>query len=208
MIEDLPSKHPLSRFSGDGGTGSLIPQFSRVVRAPHEVIGYHGCHRETARRVLARNPFIPSSNPYDWLGEGIYFWEYGPYRAWEWADIRFGENAAVLQARVTLGHCLNLLDTAYFQGVQMAYHTVEEHYRQENHLLPTNRSDKRHFLDRAIIEEYCQIWVESGGTPYQTVRGGFPEGDPVYAGSKILRETHIQIAVRDLACISDVELVV
>jgi hypothetical protein len=33
------------------------------------------------------------------------------------------------------------------------------------------------------------------------VRCGFSEGDPVYAGSGIFRETHIQIAVRSPACI-------
>jgi hypothetical protein len=35
----------------------------------------------------------------------------------------------------------------------------------------------------------------------QTVRGSFAEGAPIYPGSKILQKAHIQIAVRDAACI-------
>jgi len=32
-----------------------------------------------ARRVLAgKLPAKASANPYDWLGNGIYFWEHGP----------------------------------------------------------------------------------------------------------------------------------
>lgn len=41
------------------------------------VIAYHGCDVETAERLLSGEPFKPSQNDYDWLGEGIYFWEYG-----------------------------------------------------------------------------------------------------------------------------------
>lgn len=89
----------------------------------------------------------------------------------------------------------------------MAYMSVVESYRREGRNLPSNRADKRHFLDRAVIEDFCELWVQSGGEPFQTVRGCFPEGKPVYPGSKILRETHVQIAVRDVSCISLVQLV-
>lgn len=188
-------------------TNPLCHHFRVSFARPIIVIAYHGCHQETARYILQPNPFVLSSNAYDWLGEGIYFWEYGPQRAWEWAQTKFGAEAAVLQARIPLGHCLNLLDTGYFQGVQMAYREMAESYQQEGRKLPSNRADKRHFLDRAVIDEFCEVWVQSGGAPYQTVRGCFPEGEPVYPGSRILRETHIQIAVRDITCISEVELV-
>lgn len=82
----------------------------RVRRAPRTVVGYHGCARETAARVIAGESFVPSTRRYDWLGVGIYFWEYGPFRAREWAETRFGPEAAVLEASIRLGRCLNLLD--------------------------------------------------------------------------------------------------
>ncbi len=46
------------------------------------LIGYHGCDRETGERVLAgETELIASTNDYDWLGHGIYFWENDPERA-------------------------------------------------------------------------------------------------------------------------------
>jgi hypothetical protein len=39
------------------------------------------------------------------------------------------------------------------------------------------------------------------GIEYQTVRGVFIEGKPAFPGSKIALKSHIQIAVKDPACI-------
>jgi hypothetical protein len=53
------------------------------------VIGYHGCDKEIADRVfMGEGELEYSSNRHDWLGKGIYFWEYGPHRAYEWAQWR------------------------------------------------------------------------------------------------------------------------
>ena len=86
------------------------------------VVGYHGCGAAVAEKVLAGKARLTlSTNPYDWLGEGIYFWEHGPRRAYEWArqqamlgTAKVG-NPAVLAARIDLGVCLDLLDTANTQ---------------------------------------------------------------------------------------------
>ena len=56
-------------------------------------------------------------------------------------------------------------------------------------------------LDCAVLNAYLQATEDQGGTRYQTVRGAFREGRPVFKNSCIYRETHIQIAVRDPACI-------
>jgi hypothetical protein len=37
------------------------------------VLGYHGCDEEIGRHLLGNEPFQPSKNSYDWLGEGVYF---------------------------------------------------------------------------------------------------------------------------------------
>jgi len=47
---------------------------------PQLVTGYHGCHRDAAKEIVKGATFLPSQNGYDWLGEGIYFWEDGPSR--------------------------------------------------------------------------------------------------------------------------------
>src|SRR2546428_834065 len=83
------------------------------------IVGYHGCDAAVAADALAGKVRLqPSANPYDWLGEGIYFWEHGPRRAYEWAaeHARVSgvkvKQPAVLGAEINLGVCLDLLDTA------------------------------------------------------------------------------------------------
>jgi hypothetical protein len=50
------------------------------------IIGYHSCDKEVGLRVLnAQDVLKPSDNPWDWLGDGIYFWEYNPHRALTYA---------------------------------------------------------------------------------------------------------------------------
>jgi hypothetical protein len=50
------------------------------------VLGYHGCDRELGEKVLAGETTLrQSSNDYDWLAEGIYFWQDDAARALHWA---------------------------------------------------------------------------------------------------------------------------
>src|SRR5437016_1447 len=82
------------------------------------VVGYHGCDAAVGAELLAGKARLqPSTNKYDWLGRGIYFWEHGPQRAYEWAVERGRlaqrrvQQPAVLGATIHLGVCLDLLDT-------------------------------------------------------------------------------------------------
>ena len=53
-----------------------------------------GCDRRTAEKVLLGEAVLtPSQNNYDWLGSGVYFWEFGPERALQWAQEGSGEPA-------------------------------------------------------------------------------------------------------------------
>ena len=50
------------------------------------VIGYHGTGLTAALRIVNRVAgFIWSERDYDWLGGGIYFWEYAPKQALAWS---------------------------------------------------------------------------------------------------------------------------
>ena len=45
-------------------------------RRSNLIIGFHGCDQTVVDKVLAgEENLIPSTNDYDWLGNGIYFWE-------------------------------------------------------------------------------------------------------------------------------------
>jgi len=55
---------------------------------PNLVLGFHGCDEETYNIVLhEHNPLLPSNNSYDWLGNGIYFWEDSVDRAQQWTMV-------------------------------------------------------------------------------------------------------------------------
>jgi hypothetical protein len=50
------------------------------------VVGYHGCDQSLVERVLISGELLNKSrNQFDWLGEGIYFWETGYQRALDFA---------------------------------------------------------------------------------------------------------------------------
>ena len=54
---------------------------------PNLILAFHGCDEATYRKVLYEHEKLkPSNNPYDWLGNGIYFWEDSVERAWQWAE--------------------------------------------------------------------------------------------------------------------------
>ncbi len=181
---------------------------SRPLVAPRAVIGYHGCTRESAESILADNRFLPSRSEYDWLGEGFYFFEYAPYRALDWAQGRCAEagmQPAVIRATIRLGRCLNLLDTRHIPRLAEVYAAFAETVAPED--MPRNTASGAHYLDRYVVNAYCRLVEEDTALPFQTVRGTFPEGAPIYRGSKILEKAHTQIAVRDGACILHVSLV-
>ncbi len=53
----------------------------RLVTAPRTIIGYQGtiigyqgCSRPLAETIRMEGRFLASTNAYDGLGEGIYFW--------------------------------------------------------------------------------------------------------------------------------------
>jgi hypothetical protein len=180
------------------------------------VIGYHGCDAAVAERVLAGKALLQlSRNAYDWLGEGIYFWEHGPRRAREWAIEQANlsgakvEEPSVLGAKINLGECLDLLDTAntrllgkwYIEFRRFAQHNRAR--MPENRDAPGGRRGDRvlRFRDRAVVDYTVRRVTEEEGIKYQTVRGVFLEGEPAFPGSKIALKSHIQVAVRNPDCI-------
>jgi hypothetical protein len=72
-----------------------------------------------------------------------------------------------------------------------------------NRAAPGTRASERvlRFLDCAVVDYSVRMIAETEGTKYQTVRGIFIEGQPAFPGSKIALKSHIQLAVRDPACI-------
>lgn len=82
------------------------------------VIGFHGCDKSVAKEILnsPNKHLTASTNSYDWLGDGIYFWLNDPQRAYEWACQTHDrapdkvKEPYVLGAVINLGLCLNFCE--------------------------------------------------------------------------------------------------
>lgn len=188
------------------------------------VVGYHGCDQSTAIRVLLQGGRLRKSrNRYDWLGEGIYFWEHGYRRALEFArwkkdrgEIR---DPVVLGAYIHLGRCFDLTDTWATSKLPYYYdflHQLRSLMRprpargRRFRVLPENRAAGAEDIDLVLRDLDCavlnfalQAYDERSptGRGFQTVRGVFVEGAPVYEGARIYSKTHVQISVRDPSCV-------
>ena len=175
------------------------------------VIAYHGCSTERAEFILRTGQFRDSENSYDWLGKGVYFWEYGLDRAWRWAKettLERGKQPAVVGALIQLGNCFDLMDTRATQELASWGQVFADAMKEAGVALPRNGGTlpdfKMRHLDCAIIN-YALERLRQKGTVYQTVRCGFTEGPPIFCDGDnecgIRMESHIQLVVRDHTCI-------
>jgi hypothetical protein len=160
------------------------------------VVGYHGTSLDRAETIVATGSFISSKNDYDWLGHGVYFWEHAPLRAWQWAERKYRDRAAVLEASVALGLRLDFTDMRYTSVLRSAYENLREAYIKTGKLLPDNRGKAR-FLD-CLVMNYLTAYILPES---ETLRAPFLEGDPIYDGSMLLTQSHIQLVVRVPSCI-------
>ena len=171
------------------------------------VLGYHGCRKSTAEEVIAgRAELVHSDKDYDWLGAGAYFWEHDAKRAKEWAEQKFGKDGAVIGAVIDLGNCLDLVSREDLEFVRKAHPLFLRFCKDTGTVPPVNsnvRTDANgdillRRLDCVVINYLNKSLDEFSKTEkYDTVRGMFLEGAPLYDGSAIRDKTHVQIAVRN-----------
>ncbi len=164
------------------------------------VIAFHGTTSQVADRLVNGGAFTPGSKSYEWLGKGIYFWEYAPKQAWWWTkDHRKKTKPAVVGAMIRLGNCLDLLDPENVKWLKDTHRDMMEKWRQaKNVSIPTNVRDKRS-LDCAVLN-WVNVQSDSAPTPIETCRGVFVPRDKekrVWRGSWIYEEAHIQVCVRN-----------
>jgi hypothetical protein len=177
---------------------------------PRTVIGYHGCLEPLASELLSGKKSLAdwpvSRNKWDWLGEGIYFWEHGPHRAMRWAENKArARRAAGRHVKPTVVGAIillrdNVLDLTDFHFAPMlakSYEVLASRFAATGLKLPENEESdrKRHNLDCLVINTLFRI--PRIRAAYSVVRGAFEEGDCAFPGSMIKKETHIQLAVRD-----------
>jgi hypothetical protein len=177
---------------------------------PYSTIGFHSCDKEVGLRVLnGADDLLPSKNPWDWLGGGIYFWEQNPLRALEYATEcaqrkQFNKIPIkmpfVIGAIIDLGNCLNLVESSSLKVLSTSYRVLEKLAEETGQKMPVNNNNNR-ALDCLVIKFVHKLNSLFHEQPYDTVRCAFPEGTEVYPTSHISSRLHIQVCVRNTACI-------
>ncbi len=177
-------------------------------KLPNLVIGFHGCSIETFKKVVFEGEQLKASdNAYDWLGNGIYFWEQNYERAYSWAKNRYKDDAAVIGAIIDLGCCLNLTDSASNVVLKVGYDMLKLRCELSEIELPQNVESTKtkdvllRNLDCAVIQQIHHYNEETNKPAFDSVRGIFTEGKPVYEGSAILEKTHVQLCICNPNCI-------
>lgn len=179
-------------------------------------IGFHGCDRSVAEKVVAgETELLASKNDYDWLGNGIYFWENNEERARQWAeDLAKRKSSsikhpAVLGAIIDLGYCLDLTENLYLNELKQAYKALVLMCQKTGTELPKNTSVGQsddlllRKLDCAVIQTAKKLDKEAHKkeSGYDSVKGVFWEGKPLYPNAGFREKNHIQICVCNPNCI-------
>ena len=178
------------------------------------ILGFHGCDRNKGEALLTQEtPFILSRNQYDWLGNGMYFWESNYSRAWDYAlEVKENPNMGVISdpyvigAVIDLGHCLDLMEHDNLLLLRKYYALLKNNYSKAGKDIPRNNMEKKlHYLDREVIE-LLHHEVSIGDNvddmvPFDSVRAAYIEGEELYPNAGFNDKNHIQLCVRNPNCI-------
>lgn len=156
---------------------------------------------------------MPSRNDYDWLGDGVYFWEHNASRAFYYArelrehprnGMQKIKHPAVVGAIIDLGFCLNLLDNRFIDMIRHAHDDLKKLSEEADIQLPKNDIGPdllARKLDCAVVRFLHQTREEGNLQSFDTVRAAFIEGEKIYENAGFAAKNHIQICVRNTACI-------
>ena len=188
-------------------------------KKPSFVYGFHGLDKEIALQILNQEiDFEPSHNIYDWLGDGIYFWENNFERAQKYAIEDSKRKTSKIKTPfalgtvIDLGNCFDLLEQKNLEFLGWAYSELEKSLAEDGEELPINSpfgandfDFKKRELDCAVIR-YAHKLAKEEGMEFDSVRAAFWEGNPLYPGASFKAENHIQIAILNPDCIKGVFL--
>jgi hypothetical protein len=183
---------------------------------PNLLVGFHGCDFAVCNMLVQGiTRLLPSNNDYDWLGSGIYFWENNNLRSLNFAtELKntLGRNSkiekpAVVGAVLDLNFCLDLLDAAHLILIKEAYVNLLHSCIELKLPIPMNRKVGNsqdfllRYLDCAVVNNLHQQRELNGLRPFDSIRGAFIEGDPLYSNAGFYEKTHIQLCICNPNCI-------
>lgn len=178
---------------------------------PNIILGYHGCDKSVGNRILDGEPFKESNNDFDWLGPGVYFWEANPDRALSFAKEQKSRGRIkepfVVGAALTLGNCIDTLNEASILALKEAHDTLKKSLRLHKQPMPKNSGGKDLLLKRldcAVVIMLHEMQREEGHDEADSLRGLYHKGSRLYPRSAFYAKSHVQICVRNHACIKGV----
>lgn len=178
---------------------------------PSFILGFHGCDKTTGEKILRgdESHLRHSEEEFDWLGHGIYFWEGNPSRAMQWAEDRKAmgkiQTPFVIGAIIDLGRCLDLFDHDGLVQVKTVHSELKKTFETAGVPVPKNvgsnpdKAGRR--LDCAVLNSLHKYREKRGEARYDSVRAPFLEGKKLYSCAGFRSANHIQICVRETACI-------
>ena len=111
---------------------------------------------------------------------------------------------------------MDLMDHSNLQLIHMSHSNLEKEFNDAGKKLPKNmvsrtKSNKDkdpgrdkifRYLDCAVIQNLHRINEKvNRGARFQSVRGLFTEGNPIYEGAGFNQKNHIQLCIRESSCI-------
>jgi len=183
---------------------------------PGLVLGFHGCDKTVVDKVINGKADLNfSENTFDWLGHGVYFWEYSAERAFDYATEvslhKKGKNKikdpAILGAVIDLGYCLDLIEFKNLAILKENFEYFKATCNSSGIELPINKTIGGtddlllRDLDCAIIEFVHQSRINMGRRPYDSIKGVFIEGSDLYPNAGFKEKNHIQICIRNPNCL-------
>lgn len=176
------------------------------------ILGFHGGDKTIYEKIIrGKLPDLKqSNNPWDWLGQGIYFWQNNPQRAFEFAEEQADKSKSsikvpfVVGAVIDLGYCLDLMDSSNLKLVAESYKSLKELMEKAEQPLPINLSPKDYEykndllirrLDCAVIQALHE--EQDKIKKFDSVKGIFTEGKPLYENAGFREKDHVQICIRN-----------
>lgn len=185
------------------------------------ILAFHGCDITVRDRLvkgrLAR--LTPSANRYDWLGDGVYFFEGDAERALGFAEAsrqhasklysaRPIVSPAVVGAVLCVSQCRDMTTLVGRREYQSAMAELKVAQHLSGRPMPVNRpadaedeSMLLRGLDCAVFNIGHEMRQRDGHPPWQLVRAAFYQGRPILDGTEFRTGTHIQLALRDQRCV-------
>ncbi len=185
------------------------------------ILAYHGCDVTVRDQLVSRqlNSLTPSANRYDWLGDGIYFFEGDVERALAFAQSACDEPERLLSAKpiveptvvgaiLCVARCWDMMGVAGRNEFQVALAALGEAEEERGVDMPMNDAADPleevslvRSLDCAVFNMGHKLREDRGELPYQAVRAAFYQGRRIVESSEFRKGSHIQLAVRDPSCV-------